>query len=106
MPGGGRSRDPSPPSAISGGKKLNSGGSGHPVAISANHASKKVIVTALSANATEVYVGGSDVSAVGGSENGVLLNPTGSATFEIDNVSKVYIDAVTSGDGVSFIYLS
>lgn len=66
---------------------------------------RQVIITAPATNSDAVYVGGSNVSAVSGSEKGLLLNPTGSASIDIDDVSKVWIDAVVAGEGVTFTYI-
>lgn len=104
--GGGRSRDASPPSGIGSGRKAVTTAGTRVQILSTSIVTKKVIITALASNSTEIYVGGSSVSGVNGSESGALLEPTGSATFEIDNINKVWIDAVTSGDAVSFTYLT
>lgn len=64
----------------------------------------KLIVTAPGSNTNAVYIGGKTVSAQSGSEQGLLLNPTGSAILDIDDLSKVYIDAVTGGEGVTFTW--
>lgn len=65
----------------------------------------RVTITALDSNAGAVFVGGSNVSAVGGAEMGVLLEPTGSYQLDINDISKIFIDAKNSGDGVTFNYL-
>lgn len=66
---------------------------------------RKVILTAPVNNGGEVYVGDSSVSAVASSQKGLLLLPTGSATIDIDDVSKIWIDATVAGEGVTFTYL-
>ena len=44
----------------------------------------------------------SAVKATVGSEAGIILNPGGSASFDIDDAAKIYMDPITSGEGVSF----
>jgi hypothetical protein len=67
---------------------------------------RKVIITAPSGNGGEVYVGCSQVSAVAGSQKGLLLLPTGSVSIDINDVSKIYIDATVAGEGVTYTYLT
>ncbi len=67
---------------------------------------RKVIITAPSGNSGEIYVGCSQVSAVAGSQKGLLLLPTGSVSIDINDVSKIYIDATVAGEGVTYTYLT
>ncbi len=107
MPGGsGRSGGTPPPSAIVSGRKTVTT-PGTPVKLLATAtACKKVMATAPSSNGGTVYIGGITTSAVAGSEQGLMLLPTGSALIEIDDVSKLYIDATSAGEGVTFAYFN
>ena len=62
----------------------------------------KVIMTAEDDNSGKIYYGGSGVS----STSGDYLFPAQKITIEIDDVSKIFIDADTSTDGVKFTYFA
>jgi len=67
---------------------------------------KEVWLSADTNNADVVVIGGVDVVAVGGSQKGVVLfagNPP--IKLFIDNVYKLYVDAISNGDAVLFNYL-
>lgn len=66
---------------------------------------REITITALDSNTDAIFVGGSDVLATAGSEKGLLLTPTGSVTIDIDDVSKIYVDARESGDAVTYTYV-
>jgi hypothetical protein len=57
-----------------------------------------VIVQALAANVSNVYVGNSGVT----SSNGYQLQPGQATSFCVSNLSALYVNAVTSGDGICF----
>ena len=65
---------------------------------------KRVYITASSSNSGVICVGGSNVLAAAGSETGIMILPTGSATIDIDDVSKIYVDATVANDYVTFAY--
>jgi hypothetical protein len=66
----------------------------------------KVFITAREDNTDNVVVGGPTVvAALGASRSGSVLIPNQSITLEIDNLSNVWLDAITSGDGVTYSYL-
>ncbi len=67
---------------------------------------RKVVVTAFAGNTDAVYIGGTNVSGVSGQEKGILLTGIGMTTIEINDLSKIWMDVVSSGDGVSFSYIS
>ena len=75
---------------------------GTAVAIRASLACRWVIVTALRTNTAQVNVGGSGVLATVGGTTGTSLLAGESVTIPIDNASKVFVDARTAGEGVSF----
>ena len=67
---------------------------------------KELWLSADTNNADIVVIGGVDVVAAGGSQKGVVLfagNPP--VKLYIDNVNKLYVDAVADGDAVVFNYL-
>jgi hypothetical protein len=61
------------------------------------------IISGKPTNTGYIYIGGSDVLAATG--NGVPIAALQSVRIDIDDLSKVYIDAVTSTDGVNFTYV-
>lgn len=65
----------------------------------------KVIIMALVSNTDIVVVGASTVVAANGTRRGIALIALSSIEIQINDVSKIYLDAVVSGEGVSFIYL-
>lgn len=58
-----------------------------------------VVVRALSTNTDVIYVGNSSVAAA----NGYTLEPGESIGIAIDSLSRVYLDAVVSGEGVVYV---
>jgi len=70
--------------------------------ISSSTPCKYVIIVALATNTNSIYVGGSTVAA----GRGRPLVALQSEKIDIDDVSKIYIDADTSGEGVTFAYVS
>ena len=60
---------------------------------------KGVRVKAKSGNTGNIYVGGSNVS----NSNGYILAAGEEVAIPIDDLSKVYIDADNSGEGVSYL---
>lgn len=64
-----------------------------------------VLVSADLGNTSPVVVGNNQIVATPGSQKGVVLVPGNPpASFIIDDISKVYVDAQTSGDAVCFVY--
>lgn len=72
---------------------------GTPVQLGTGGLSSGVKVKALSGNSGDIYVGDSNV----GSSNGYVLAAGEEVFVEIDNLSRLYINAGTNDDGVSFI---
>jgi hypothetical protein len=56
----------------------------------------------LLTNTSQVNVGGSAALAAAGTSTGTPLNPGASVTLPVSNANLVFVDAGTSGDGVSF----
>jgi hypothetical protein len=66
----------------------------------------KVFITAREDNSDNIVVGGvTVVAALGATRSGNVLSPNQSMTVEIDDLSKIWLDAVVSGEGVTFSYL-
>lgn len=90
----------------SGTKTVASPGTAEPL-VATSTACKKIILTPRPTNTDVVYWGGSNVSAVSGSEVGMPIAGLGAmATIEIDDVAKIYIDSVVAGEGVIYNYLN
>jgi len=61
-----------------------------------------VVIKALAANTGKIYVGDSTVS----STTGFILDAGETISFDIDNLSDIYIDSSVNGEGVSYVYLA
>lgn len=78
---------------------------GTPVALgAATSKTKKVTMTASFANAGNVWVGDSEVSAANGI--GIPLLQGATYELEINNLATIFIDAENGGDSISFVALS
>jgi hypothetical protein len=66
----------------------------------------KLTITALKSNTGEIVFGDSTIVAAFGSRNGTPLEPMQSVDIPIDDLSKVWLDAEVSGEGVSYTWLS
>jgi uncharacterized protein YcfJ len=67
---------------------------------------RRVIIHARKENTDDVVIGGSTVVALATTRRGVALAPGQSLTLNIDDLNKVYVDALVSGEGVSFVYFN
>lgn len=65
---------------------------------------QKVEITSIPTNTNTVSVGGSTTLATAGSERGKILFTGDSITIFVDNLTKIYIDALVAGNGVTYIY--
>lgn len=63
-----------------------------------------VVCTAYTNNTSYVVVGGSTVVAALATRRGAPLAASDPCTILINDVQKVYIDALVSGEGVTFFY--
>ena len=63
---------------------------------------KKVLITANGANTGNIYVGGATIT----SGRGKQLVPLQDVEIWIDDLSKVYIDASVSLEGVAYVYVA
>ncbi len=74
-------------------------------------AAKTVIVQALSTNSAAVVVGGEDVVAKIGAKGatterkGIALAANESIAIDIDDPSQIWLDVITSKEGVDYIVL-
>jgi hypothetical protein len=96
---------PAPATSIGSGRKTVTT-AGTAVTLASSTPAKRVTITALDTNTGVITVGGSGVIAASGTRTGVPLSAGDSYELDIDNLSKVYIDATVSGEGVSFTYFS
>ena len=90
-----------PSGIVAGAKTVTTAGTAVQLAASAT-ACKRIIMTAEDDNTGKIYYGGSSVS----SSLGDYLFAAQKVTIEIDDVSKVYIDADQDTDGVKFTYFT
>lgn len=63
-----------------------------------------VCVTALAANTDKVVCGGPTVVAAAATRRGTPLAAGESVTYTVGDLRLVYLDAVVSGEGVSYSY--
>jgi hypothetical protein len=86
-------------------KVVTTHGTRVPLAATAGTIAARLIITALKSNTNLVAVGGVAVVAAAGTEQGVLLKAT-DQPLELSGVdlSRVYIDSITDGEGVSYAY--
>jgi len=61
---------------------------------------KKVDIQAEFTNAGVILVGGKNLD----DNSGIALRPGATYSLEIDDISKVYIDAAYTGEGVRYVY--
>lgn len=74
---------------------------GTAVQVASTTAIGSITVKALASNAGKIYVGTSSVS----SSNGFQLAAGDSVSLDINDPSKVWLDADNAGEGVTYIYL-
>jgi hypothetical protein len=91
---------------VSGRKTVTAAGTAEKLVASATPC-KRVVVSPITANTTRVAVGGTATLAGDANMAGVIF-PAGtspSVVFDVDDASKLYVDAKTNGEGVSFVIL-
>ena len=79
---------------------------GTDLVLAASTACKMVIIQAQTDNTTGIAVGASGVDATIATGTGVFLYPGESVTLMVDNLADVYVDALTNGEGVRYIYFT
>lgn len=65
---------------------------------------RRVIVSARPENTDVVVVGASTVVAAVGTRRGISLAPGQNVEIPIKDVASLYVDAVVTGEGVSYVY--
>lgn len=91
------------PNIYSGRKTVTVAGTAERFAASSTTA-KKVTIMAELDNGDYVVIGGSDVVAALATRKGIALSAGMSITLDIQDLYDLWIDAVVSGEGVSYIY--
>ena len=65
----------------------------------------RVDISADVDNANAIVVGGSEIVAVAGSQAGVVLFPGNNPlVMLVDDISKIYVDAINAGDSACYTY--
>ena len=64
----------------------------------------RVVITAETDNTNAVTVGGSGVVGALATRQGVPLLPGDSLTVRVNNLNKIYLDAITDTEGVSYVF--
>jgi len=68
---------------------------------------KTVIIQAQTDNTTAVAVGATGVDASIATGTGIILYPGDwTPPIDVDNLTDIYVDALSSGEGVRYIYLT
>lgn len=95
-----------PARTLGGGRKTVTA-AGTAVALASSNADViSVAITAESDNTGLIAVGDSSVDAtVGAQTNGILLTAGQTATFDVSDLTRIYIDSTVNGDGVTYVYL-
>jgi len=69
-------------------------------------ACKSITVQSEKDNTSDIVVGGSGVVASLSTREGIYLSPGDSVDLPIDNLDKVYVDALVNGEGVTYVYFN
>lgn len=69
------------------------------VALATSQIVRSVTIKAKATNTGKIYVGDSSVA----SANGFRLDPGETVSFEIQNLSSIYIDSAVNGEGVTYL---
>jgi hypothetical protein len=93
------------PTGVADGRKTVTA-AGTAEALATSTSCKLVIITAETDNTDYVVVGGSTVVAALATRRGVPLAPGDSVPIQTDNLADIYLDAVVSGEGVTYLYLT
>ena len=91
-----------PSSSLLDGRKVVSS-AGTAVALASATSVNEVAITALDSNSGTIVVGASTVKAKAEERRGQPLVAGQTVSFGIRDLASVYIDATSSGDGVSFV---
>jgi hypothetical protein len=92
-----------PGSALTSGRKtVTTGGTAEKLSATATDGTE-IHICALSTNTNPVVFGGSDVVAAAGTRKGISLAAGEKYVLVFNDASKIYLDVVTNGEGVSYI---
>jgi len=92
---------PSTGTSVGNGRKVVAS-AGTAEALAASTTIKKVIICAETDNTDYIVVGGSGVIAALATRQGIPIGPGDTITIDVDNLADVFIDAVVSGEGVTY----
>jgi hypothetical protein len=95
--------DTSFPNVSQGRKAVTAAGTAERL-VSTNTPCRKVEIQALEANSDMVVIGGSGVVAAAATRQGIALIPGQVFTLRVEDLYNIYVDAVVSGEGVSYVY--
>lgn len=87
---------------------LNVAAAGTPQQLS-QAGSREIIVQARPSNTGNVAIGGDNTvrAATGAGQRGLILTPTASPVkILVDDVSDIWVDAATNGEGINYLYTS
>ena len=65
---------------------------------------RSLVVTACTDNTSDVTVGGSGIDGAEATRIGTPLSAGQAVSLDIDDLAKVYVDAITNDDGVTFTW--
>jgi len=69
-------------------------------------ACRMVEIQAKPENTDSIVVGASTVVAAAASRRGIALVPGATVSLRVTDLNKLYLDAVVSGEGVSYVYFN
>lgn len=76
------------------------------VALAASATPARLIkIKAFADNTDKVVIGGSGVVAALGTRKGIELAPSENVDIRIDDVSKLFLDTVVTGEGIGYVAL-
>lgn len=75
-------------------------------ALATSTPARMVLITAETDNTNPVTVGGSTVVGALATRRGTPLYAGESALFPCDNLADIYLDVITNGEGVTFVYFT
>jgi hypothetical protein len=91
---------------IADGRKVVASAGTREALVGSSTACKRVDIMAETDNTDYVVVGGSTVVAAVATRQGIPLAAGQTYTFHIDDLQDIYLDALVSGEGVTFTYFN